>query len=130
MNDKELIARGVLDIDEYGCLTCAGRYLIELIQETFSVGDYVAVSYYITDLEVTQEQAMEMLILKTIGGDISRLEFVLDAYSEYTIMDLQEHLVVGGHDLFNELSGHRDKFLNLKIRSGKSIIVTDILKNL
>lgn len=112
-----MIYKGFLEIDEYGCLKCGDSYLVKDIELDFKKGDKVFVRYYVTDKEVTEDKAEEALILKTIGGNIDDLEFVLDAYSEYTIMELEEHLVVGGHDLFNELQSCEGKFLTLIIEA-------------
>ncbi len=112
-----MIYKGILEIDEYGCLKCGDTYLVEDVEADFKKGDNVFVRYYVTDKEVTEEEAKEALILKTIGGNVDALEFVLDAYSEYTIMELEEHLVVGGHDLLNELQDCEGKFLTLIIEA-------------
>lgn len=112
-----MIYKGFLEIDEYGCLKCGDLYLVEDVEADFRKGDNVFVRYYVTDKEVAEDEAKEALILKTIGGNIDELEFVLDAYSEYTIMELEEHLVVGGYDLFNELQDCEGKFLTLIIEA-------------
>jgi hypothetical protein len=112
-----MIYKGILEIDEYGCLNCGDSYLVEDVEAHFKKGDNVFIRYYVTDKEVTEEEAKEALILKTIGGNVDELEFVLDAYSEYTIMELEEHLVVGGHDLFNELQDCEGKFLTLIVEA-------------
>lgn len=112
-----MIYKGILEFDEYECLKCGNSYLVEDVKTDFKKGDNVFVRYYVTDKEVTEEEAKEALILKTINGNVDELEFILDAYSEYTIMELEEHLVVGGHDLFNELQDYEGKFLTLIIET-------------
>lgn len=107
--------KGKLEIDEYGCLVCGGSYLVESVEEIFSKGDNVFVRYYLADKEVTEDEAKEAMILKTIGGNVDELRFILDAYSEYTILDLEENLVIGGHDLFEELQDSEGKYLILMI---------------
>jgi hypothetical protein len=57
------------------------------------------------------------MVIYLFGGDIEELDFVLDAYSEYTIMDYSEELKIGGHDLFNELQNSEGKFLLLIIEA-------------
>ena len=109
------IYSGFLKIDNYGCLTCDGSYLVESIENDFKQGDNVFIRYYITDKEVTEIQAGETLITKTFGGNLDELQFILDAYSEYTIMELEENLVIAGHDLFSELQNFEDKYLTLII---------------
>jgi len=110
-----MIYKGFLNIDEYGCLECGESYLILDVESDFKKGDKVFVRYFLSDKEITEEQAKEALILKTFGGYIEELDFVLDAYSEYTIMDYSEELKIGGHDLFNELQDSEGKFLLLII---------------
>lgn len=110
-----MIYKGILNIDEYGCLKCGYEYLISSIEDDFKKGDKVFVRYYIADKEITVEQANTAIIIKTCGGDVDELEFILDAYSEYTIMDYKEELKVGGHDLFDELQDHEGKYLILII---------------
>ena len=110
-----MIYTGKLNIDEYGCLECGGEYLVESVECDFKKGDKVFVRYYLSDKEITLEQANTALIIKTCGGDIEELEFILDAYSEYTIMDYKEELKVGGHDLFDELEDYEGKYLILII---------------
>jgi hypothetical protein len=106
---------GKLNINEYGCLECGGEYLVEAVECDFKKGDKVFVRYYLSDKEITLDQANRALIIKTCGGDIDELEFILDAYSEYTIMDYKEELKVGGHDLFEELEDYEGKYLILII---------------
>jgi len=106
---------GFLNIDEYGCLTIGDNYLIDLIDDDFKKGDKIFIRYYITDKEVTDEEAAKAHIIKTIGGEIDELDFILDAYSEYTILDYNEELKIGGHDLFDELCNSDGKYLNLII---------------
>jgi hypothetical protein len=106
---------GILEEDEYSCLKCGNSYLIEAINEDFNSGDMVFVRYFLLDKEVSLGQAETALIMKTIGGNIDKLNFVLDAYSEYTIEDYDETLIIGGHDLFDELQGEEGEFLILVI---------------
>lgn len=114
--------KGILNVDEYGCLQCGGDYLISEINNNFKKGDLIFVRYYISDKEITEDQAKEALILKTIGGNIDELDFVLEAYSEYTIMDYNESLKIGGHDLFQELQDCDGKYLLLIIDSKENNI--------
>ena len=109
------IYAGKLNIDEYGCLQCGDEYLIESVDRDFKKGDRVFVRYYLSDKEITLEEANKALIIKTCGGDIEELEFILCAYSEYTIMDYKEELKIGGHDLFNVLEDQEGKYLILVI---------------
>jgi len=110
-----MIYTGKLNINEYKCLECGREYLVESVECAFKKGDKVFVRYYLSDKEITLDQANTALIIKTCGGDIDELEFILDAYSEYTIMDYKEELKVGGHDLFEELVDYDGKYLILII---------------
>ncbi len=110
-----MVYKGKLNIDEYGCLECGEEYLIESVECDFKRGDNVFVRYFISDKEITLEQANTALITKTLGGNIDSLEFVLDAYSEWTIMDYNEELKIGGHDLFDEIEDYEGQYLILII---------------
>ncbi len=108
---------GRLNIDDYGCLQCGETHLIDDMNDDFKQGDKVFVRYFLADKEITEEEATEALILKTIGGNVDELNFVLDAYSEYTIMEYDEKAVIGGHDLLAELQGAEGKYLLLIIEA-------------
>lgn len=108
---------GILEIDEYGCLNCGGSYLIMDMNDDFKQGDKVFVRYFLADKEITEEEATEAMILKTIGGNVDDLNFVLEAYSEYTILEYDETAVIGGHDLFAELQDAGGKYLLLVIET-------------
>lgn len=110
-----MIYTGKLNIDEYECLECGSEYLVEAVERDFKKGEKVFVRYYLSDKEITLDQANTALIIKTCGGYIDELEFILEAYSEYTIMDYKEDLKVGGHDLFEELEDYEGKYLILII---------------
>ena len=83
--------------------------LAEKIAEDWKTGEKVALRYYITDAEVTLEQASEALIVKTFGGDLDA-EYLLDAYSEYTVLEWEEGLKIGGHSLIEELATFDGKY--------------------
>ena len=100
---------------DYGLLLGQDSYLIEEITNTFKRGDVVSVEYFITDKEVTEEEARETFVMKTLGGPIEELDFVLEAYSIYSILELTEELIIGGHDLLEELQSFEGSFLILVI---------------
>ncbi|MFH2032195.1 MAG: hypothetical protein ABIJ40_16495 [Bacteroidota bacterium] len=110
-----MVYKGILNVDEYGCLECGSQYLIEQINDNFNKGDKVFVRYYLADKEISEEQANEAQIMKTLGGNVDELDFILGAYSEYTICEYNEELKIGGHDLFRELVGEEGKYLILVI---------------
>ena len=119
---------GYIDIDGDGLLNIVqddkSLVLADLIKNDFNIGDNVSVKYYILDKEKTEEEATDAL-LKRIYGDIEKLNFILEAYSEWTIeaysewtiLDLEEEVIIGGHDLIEELSGYEGKYLILIIRA-------------
>lgn len=69
--------------------------LADKITEDWETGEKVSLRYYIT--------AAEALIVKTFGGDLDA-EYLLDAYSEYTVLEWEEGLKIGGHSLIEELA--------------------------
>jgi len=109
------IYQGLLQIADFETLSLDYTNLAELIKNDFEKGNSVFVSYYITDKKVSEAEAKKSLILKTIGGNLDELHYELYAYSEYTIEDIKEGFIVGGHDLINELKNYEGKFLTLII---------------
>ena len=83
--------------------------LAEKITEDWKTGEKVSLRYYITDAEVTLEQASEALIVKTFRGDLNA-DYFLAAYSEYTVMAWEEGLKIGGHSLIEELATFAGKY--------------------
>ncbi len=113
---KEII-QGWVYTDSYGALTLSqkendryGQSVAELFEEY--AGKSLAVSYYITDKQVSTDEAMSASIVKDLGGEIDA-EFVLDAYSEWTVMEFKEKAIVGGHDLVQELETYEGKYCTL-----------------
>lgn len=111
------IYSGMLEIDCYGCLKCGDSYLIDDMDYDFKQGDKVFVRYFLSDKEIIEDEATEALIFKTIGGNVDSLNFVLYAYSEYTILEYDEKAVIGGHDLFSELQDAEGNYLLLIIET-------------
>lgn len=73
----------------------------------------VTARYWITDREVTKEQAQEGFIREVIG--VVQCDFG-SHYSEYTgYLWTDEECKVGGHDLMQELRSHVGKWLILEI---------------
>jgi len=109
---------GILEVDGYGCLKCGDFYLIERLSGDFKQGDPVFIRYFITDKAVTEDEATKALLEKTLGvATIDSLNFELDAYSEWTILEYDEKAVIGGHDLFSELQSAEGKYLLLIVES-------------
>ena len=112
---KSFVYSGKLYRDDYDCLAIDdGNYLIELISSDFKKGDKILVRYYVTDKPVSIND-VNIKLFNSISGIIDDLDFTLDAYSEWTIMDYNESFVIGGHDMFDELLGYEDKYIIMVI---------------
>ena len=115
--------KGYLAICEYGFLTLNesqnesyGVSLAESIEEDWGTGHEVSLRYYIGEKQMALDQATIALIEKAFGGELEA-EYILDAYSEYTIMELEEELKIGGHDMISELESHEGKYAVIVIES-------------
>jgi hypothetical protein len=114
----ELKMAGLIEVDECGCLRVGNERIIERVADTFAVGDIVSVRYYITDKECSEEDAIKANIMRSIGAKIDDVDFILEAYSEWTILEYREKLKVCGHDLDleDELRSFEGKYLNFVIK--------------
>lgn len=76
-------------------------------------GDNLSVRYFIVDKEVSKQELEENLVKQAIGvGDASYCMH----YSDITgYLWTDEDLVVGGHDLMEELRDNIGKFLHMEI---------------
>lgn len=115
----KFIYKGLLEIDPYDCLCCGDEYLLEKISDDIRKGDRVSVRYYISSKEIGEEDANKVLLINSFGGDVESISFVLEAYSEWTIEEYEEIFNVGGHDLYQELSSYKGKYLLLIIEKIK-----------
>lgn len=118
--------KGWLGTCEYGFLSISddknesyGPSLADLITDDWETGEKVSLRYYIADAPMTEEQANEALIHKLYGGDLDA-EYVLDAYSEYTILEWEEGLKIGGHNLIEELSTFDGKYALIVVEASDS----------
>ena len=68
--------------------------LADQVSADWKKGDIVAVRYYVADKPMTEEEAVSMLIAKIYGGEINA-NYILDAYSEWTVLEWEEDLVIG-----------------------------------
>lgn len=114
------VYQGFIDDDDYGFLTVRETdkldyELAALVQEDFDkyIGKPVFVRYFITDKENTENKAKEKLLHK-LSGDLS-VKYELEAYSEFTVLEWEQELIVGGHDLIKELESFMGKYLVLII---------------
>jgi hypothetical protein len=108
--------KGWLGQCEYGFLSISedknesyGPSLADLIADDWEKGEKVSLRYYIAGAPMTEEQANEALIHKIYSGDLDA-EYLLDAYSEYTVLEWEEGLKIGGHNLIEELETHDGKY--------------------
>lgn len=84
-----------------GCPTPLS-HVVELDMENH--GRYLSVSYYLFDLELSEEEMREAWVRQVMG--LGRAEYGM-AYSEITgYLWTDNELKVGGHDLLEELASH------------------------
>lgn len=73
----------------------------------------VSVSYWITDKQCTKDEAQEQFLKKLYGSADCKFKSHYGDITGYLWSD--ENLVIGGHDLLQELRSNIDKFLVLDI---------------
>ena len=107
---------GYLIDDRYGFLALSevkdsedGSSIAEMISEDWEVGDKVFVRYFIFESPLTIDEAERALINKMCGGAVD-VKYVLEAYSEWTILEFEQNLKIGGHDLIAELESYIGKY--------------------
>lgn len=117
---KERVFTGWLDVNTYGVTVIKstkdeyfGEPIAELLEDF--QGKEVSVHYYITNKKMSQDEALESSIRKDLGGVVDA-EYDLDAYSSWTVMELDEKGMVGGHDLIDELGSHEGKYCILVVQ--------------
>lgn len=118
------ISQGWIKYDNYGTLVLKGKkddYSGEAVAELFEPfnGKEVSVHYYITDKPVTEAEALEASVVKDLGGE-TKAEFILDAYSSWTVLEHKQKAVVGGHNLIDELDTYEGKYCTLVISTRDS----------
>lgn len=108
--------QGWISTCEYGFLSLSEKHgekygpsLADMITQDWKTGDKVSLRYYVSDKPLTPDRATEALLAKLYGGDLDA-QYVLDAYSEHSIMKFEEGLKIGGHDLVTELDTHSGKY--------------------
>jgi hypothetical protein len=90
--------------------------LAEKVSADWKKGDVVAVRYYVSDAPMTEDEAVARLVATMYGGEMDA-NYVLSAYSESTVLELEDGLTVGGHDLAQELRTHVGKYVVLVIEA-------------
>lgn len=113
MSKEENIYSGFINNDEYGVDNIGNEPIADIFEQYN--GKIISVQYYITDKKVTPEQALEASIIKDFGGKVDA-EYVLDAYSSWTILELIQNASVGGHNIYDELSSYDGKYCTLIIQ--------------
>jgi len=127
---KQHVFSGYLLYDDYEflCLDEKAEYhhhgspLGGMINEKISNGTNVFVRYYIADKPLTLAQASEALVYKSLGLGNLDARYILEAYSEYTILEWEHNAVVGGHDLLKELDTYTGKYLILVITESDTMV--------
>jgi len=112
----EIVYRGLLKLgpngEEDDILFLEGHYdpVVEELSEEIG-NKFTTVRYYISDKEVTLEQAEEYFI-RQLYGEVDADYHM--SYSELTgYLWTTEELEIGGHDLLEELKSHIGKYLIL-----------------
>jgi len=81
-------------------------------------GEYLTVKYYVSDKEASEDKLIEEFLKSIIGGDDIRFQV---AYSDSTgYLWTDEDLMVGGHDIINEIRNNEGKYLHMEIDFSKS----------
>jgi hypothetical protein len=99
-------------------LTGVSEPLSEAIEDDLDeLGSYLTVRYFIADTERSLEELDESLIRQIVGAGEADYH---SHYSEITgYLWTDENLMVGGHDLLDELRSHKGKFAHLEITYSK-----------
>ena len=88
------------------------RPIAEIFQDDF-VNKQVSVRYWISDKEKTKEQLQESILKKLFGNVEATYS---DIYSEITgYLWTTEELIIGGHDLINEIRSYTGKYIHLEV---------------
>jgi hypothetical protein len=92
-----------------------------LAQDITNYGNNLSVRYFISDSELDEDQ-LNLELMKTIYGndiDSDNVRFGV-RYSEYTgYLWTDEDIMIGGHDLLEELKSHIGKYLWMEITYSK-----------
>ena len=99
--------------------------LSEIIEEDIRLyGKYLSVSYFVSDKYIQEDQVVTEW-LNTING-IGNAEYNM-RYSEITgYLFTDEELIVGGHDLLEELESFIDKWIYLEIKYSKKPLTSKL----
>lgn len=102
------------EADDVLFLTEVTEPLAEAIRDDMdSHGEFLTVRYFISDRAATHEELNEELVRTITGAGEARFSH---RYSEVTgYLWTDEDLMVGGHDLLEELRSHVGQFCHLEI---------------
>jgi len=90
-----------------------GEPLAELLEDEGIHKKLINVTYYISDKEMTLEEAQLISVISITG--LAKVDYEAH-YSEYTgYLWTDEEFIVGGHDLLEELRTYSGKYLILNI---------------
>jgi hypothetical protein len=105
------------EADEILFLSKVSDPLADAVSDDMFHGRYLSVRYFISDTEVPIEELEEAEIRKIVGGGEAGLRH---RYSEITgYLWTDEDLMVGGHDLLEEIRSHLGKWCHLEITFSK-----------
>jgi len=116
---KEALAySGLLSLHSYGeaddilFLSSYREPFVSVLEEAIA-GKNVTVRYWITDRQVTKDEAQEEFMQQLMGSSIIRFGANYSEITGYLWTD--EDLWIGGHDLAEELRSNVGKWLILEI---------------
>lgn len=131
MNDKVIDIQGEINIVEAdGCgdyivvgnwTTKQYRLVEYLIYDLKLLGKVITVRYWITSEEKTKEEATEQHLKQVMGCVEGEWHSIYSDVTGYLV--LGENLVVGGHDLVEELRSHKDKYLILEVTVHEGMVI-------
>jgi len=116
---KKKVYEGFLSQDDFEFLSISKSEnstthpLAALISNDWKNGDQVFLRYYITNKKITPDEVQEKHLSKILGN--LTVDYELEAYSEWTVLDWKEKLSVGSHNLIDELKSYEGKYLVLII---------------
>ena len=107
---KGLIIEGDLD-DNFHCLFIGGIPIVKSMDDIMD--KHVTLSYYISDIEMNEQELLENTI-KSLSGSMDSEYYA--SYSDCTgYLWTNEKMQVGGHDLLSELQDNIGKYIYMKI---------------
>lgn len=122
------VYKGLIEIGDYGesdKVLFVGRETNTdplcdiLMDDREEFGEYLTVRYYICSEEIDEKDLLPTFLKQLLGGPADNIEYVVH-YSEDTgYLWTDENLIVGGHDLLEELRGYAGYWLHMEIDFSK-----------